>query len=111
MTEEGKKFLSDVVLAIQLIEQFIKDIDDFEYYKTDMKTQSAVERQLVVIGEAINKFRKIERNVDIKHDKQIVAFRNRLVHAYDHIDDTIVWAIMKNHLPNLKKEIKNILSD
>ena len=56
MTEKGKKYLSDIITAIQLIEGFIIDIESFTTYSNDLKTQSAVERQLGIIGEAVNKF-------------------------------------------------------
>ncbi len=55
MTEKSKKYLSDVLMAIQLIREFTIDISDFNIYEKDRKTQSAVERQLVIIGEALNK--------------------------------------------------------
>ena len=58
MTERGKKYLSDIQLAIELIESFIQDIDSFEEYSSDLKTQSAVERQLGIIGEAVNRFKQ-----------------------------------------------------
>ncbi|WP_261376877.1 DUF86 domain-containing protein [Gillisia sp. Hel_I_86] len=35
-----------------------------------------------------------------------MGFRNRLVHAYDSIDNAIVWVIVKRHLLGLKKEIQ-----
>ena len=56
MTDQGKKFLSDILQAIELIESFVFDIKDFDNYLSDLKTQSAVERQLGIIGEAVNKF-------------------------------------------------------
>ena len=104
--EKSKKYLSDILRAIDLIEKFTVDITDFNVYQNDLKTQSAVERQLVIIGEALNKLNKIEVNLEIKHDKQIIGFRNRLVHAYDSIDSSIVWAILNRHLKKLKEEIQ-----
>jgi len=56
MTDQGKKFLSDIIQAINLIESFTSDITDYDNYIADLKTQSAVERQLGIIGEAVNKF-------------------------------------------------------
>ncbi len=56
MTEKGLKYLSDIKQAIDLIEDFTKSINDFNAYDSDLKTQSAVERQLSIIGEAVNKF-------------------------------------------------------
>ncbi len=107
MTERGKKFLSDILRAINLIEDFTKEIDNFNSYEADLKSQSVTERQLAIIGEALSKFRKVEPEVPIENDKQIVAFRNRLIHAYDSIDNAIIWMILKKHLPKLKKEIEN----
>jgi len=109
MTEKGKKYLADILLAIELIEDFTADVPSFLAYEEDRKTQSAVERQLVIIGEALNHFRKLEPDSQIENDKQIVNFRNRLVHAYDSLDNTIIWVIIKKHLLPLKAEIQSIL--
>ena len=108
MTEKGKKYLSDIPMAIDLIENFITDTTDFNLYQKDLKTQSAVERQLGIIGEALNKLKQTESDLSIQNDKQIIGFRNRLVHAYDSIDNAIVWVIVKRHLLELKKEIREL---
>lgn len=108
MTEKSKKYLSDVLIAITLIREFTIDTTDFTTYDKDRKTQSAVERQLVIIGEALNKLRLIEDEFVIENGNQIIGFRNRLVHAYDSIDNSIVWAILKRHLENLRIEIENL---
>lgn len=91
--EKGKKYLSDVLAAPELVDDFLLPIADFRSYQLDLKTKSAVERQLGIIGEAINKYRKLVDEPSLKHDKQIIAFRNILVHAYDNVDDTIIDAI------------------
>jgi uncharacterized protein with HEPN domain len=109
MTDRSRKYLSDILMAIELIEDFTKDVNDFTVYNADRKTQSAVERQLAIIGEALNQFKKLEPETPIENDKQIVAFRNRLVHAYDSLDNSIVWAIMDRHLKPLKKEAEKLL--
>jgi len=44
-------------MAIDLVQNFIAYTPDFNSYQSDFKTQSAVERQLVIIGEALNKLR------------------------------------------------------
>lgn len=101
------KLSSDILMAIQLIEEFTRDAKDFELYDSDLKTQSAVERQLGIIGEALIQLRKNEQPIDINNGHQIIGFRNRLIHAYDRIDNSIVWAILKRHLSTLKSEIEN----
>ena len=59
MTEKGLKYLSDILQAIDLIKDFTKSISNYSDYHNDLKTQSAVERQLGIIGEAVNKFDSI----------------------------------------------------
>jgi uncharacterized protein with HEPN domain len=104
MTEKTQKYLSDVLLAIEAIEDFAKDIATYLEYQQDAKSKSAIERQLIIIGEALNQIRK-EDEIQISNTDEIVGFRNRLVHAYDHIDSNIVWLILKRHLPSLKQEV------
>ncbi len=86
MTERVLKYLSDILQAISLIEDFSKDTIDFSKYQFDYKTQSAIERQLSIIGEALNQIKKLEPNFTIESDQKIISFRNRLVHAYDSIE-------------------------
>jgi uncharacterized protein with HEPN domain len=110
MTERDKKYLSDILIAIDFIEDFLKGINSFKKYSEDTKTKSAVERQLVIIGEAVNNFLKSSPSNTLDNAQKIVSFRNHLVHAYDSVNDNIVWAIIQNHLPLLKTEIINKLS-
>ena len=109
MTEKSKKYLSDILMAIELIEEFIVDYKDFNLYDQDRKTQSAVERQLAIIGEALNQFKKLEPQILIENDKQIISFRNRLVHAYDSLDNSMIWVIINRHLNPLKIEIQKLM--
>lgn len=109
MTEQGKKFLSDILQAIVLIESFTVGIKDFDIFLSDLKTQSAVERQLGIIGEAANHFEKLNTGIKIENMRQIVGLRNKLIHSYDIIDPSIIWAILRNHLTPLKQEIEVLL--
>ena len=110
MTDKAKKYLSDIQYAISLIESFMQGTENYAAFATDLKTQSAIERQLGIIGETVNKFRQEEPAEILTHTKEIVNFRNRIIHAYDNIDDAIVWTITENHLPILKEEIDNLLN-
>lgn len=108
MTERSKKYLSDISRAVELIEEFTAGINDFEDYTADLKKQSAVERQLGIISEGLNMIRQIEPDINIESSHKIIGFRNRLIHAYDSIDNSIVWTVVKKHLPNLKNEIDGL---
>jgi uncharacterized protein with HEPN domain len=72
-------------------------------YDKDRKNSSA-ERQLVIIGEALNKLRVNENDFIIENGLANYWF-SCLVHAYDSIDNSI-WAILNRHLEKLKLEIE-----
>jgi uncharacterized protein with HEPN domain len=48
MTEKAQKYLNDILNAIELIELFSEEIDNFNAYRADLKTKSAVERQIAI---------------------------------------------------------------
>lgn len=105
MTEKSQKYLSDIIHSIELIEEFTKSIKTFSQYENDFKTQSAVERHLGIIGEAVNKYDILNPNDSLVNARKIVGFRNRLIHAYDAIDPSMIWAIIKQYLQPLKEEV------
>ncbi|HOH99067.1 MAG TPA: DUF86 domain-containing protein [Bacteroidales bacterium] len=105
MMDQSRKFLSDILRAIELIEQFSSSTITFQAYQADIKTQSAIERQLSILGEAVNMFDKMEPENTLVNARKIVGFRNRLIHAYDAIDPAVVWTIIQKYLPLLKAEV------
>jgi len=105
MTEMEKKFLYDISTSIELIEDFTKDLKSFADYERDLKTKGAVERHLGIIGEAVNKFLRESKMNELVNASQIISLRNRLIHSYDNIDDSIIWSIVTRYLKPLKDEI------
>src|SRR6056297_2633113 len=63
-----------------------------------------VERELEIIGEAINRILEIDPNIEISEARRIVDLRNWVIHGYDKVDDTIIWGIISRDLPKLKKQ-------
>ena len=108
--DKVSKYLFDIQSAIILIEEFTQDIGSFDQYLNDIKTQSAVERQLAIIGEVVSKLKQVDANFTLNNAKKIIDFRNRLIHSYDNIDSSIVWVVVKRHLPLLKMEIENLIT-
>lgn len=108
MTEKGRKYCSDILRAIDLIAEFTVEISEYNDYLSDGKTQSAVERQLGIVGEALNSLLKAEPHLKIENQEKIIGLRNRLIHSYDGIDPSIVWVIMHRYLPKLKNEVEAI---
>lgn len=54
----------------------------------------------------MNRLEKIDSSIDISSKKQIINMRNRVIHAYDKIDNEIIWGTIVRHLPKLKQEIE-----
>jgi uncharacterized protein with HEPN domain len=107
--DKVSKYLFDISHSISLIEEFLIGIADFPIYQQDLKTQSAIERQLAIIGEVVNKLGQETSKITLTHARQIIDFRNRIIHSYDNIDASIVWVIVKKHLPVLKEEVEKLL--
>lgn len=105
--DEALKYLSDIHKAIVLIEDFTTGTMNYEDYSADLKTQSAVERQLGIIGEAVKKFDALMPEQPLSQTRKIAGFRNRLIHAYDSIDTSMVWVIIQKHLSRLKVEVES----
>ena len=72
----------------------------------------AVERDLEIIGEAVNRIIKRDagHETDITNSKAIIGLRNQVIHAYDNISDENIWSIVINHLPKLKSEVKALIA-
>lgn len=45
------------------------------------------------------------------HGKPIVDARNRIIHGYDTLTVEVIWGIVINHLPMLKNEVAELLSE
>lgn len=111
MDERIQKYLDDIHKAIIEIElatasrskEYKVFLDDFVYRKF-------VERNIEIIGEAMNRILKIVPDIAITSARQIVDTRNYVIHAYDSLRPELLWAIVVNHLPNLKSEVETILS-
>ena len=95
------------LLDIDEIYEFLGDRRDFISYRNDLKTKKAVERNLEIIGEAMNRILKIDINFPIDNAKNIIGTRNRIIHSYDNISDDVIWTIVMRELPLLRKQIEN----
>jgi uncharacterized protein with HEPN domain len=112
MDERILKWLYDIKLSIEEIESFFEDDErDFYKYKSNLMLKRAVERNLEIIGEAVNRIitRDSSYNETISNAKSIVGLRNQVIHAYDNISDENIWSILINHLPKLKVEVEFLI--
>lgn len=108
MDERILKWLYDIKIAIDEIDSYFeKQERDFFKYRDNLMLKRAVERDLEIIGEAINRIVKRDETFQdkITNAKAIIGLRNQVIHAYDSISDEIIWSILINHLPKLRREI------
>jgi uncharacterized protein with HEPN domain len=71
-------YLLDIKVCIDEINSFLGESRDFRLYKNDIKTKKAIERNLEIIGEAMNRITKIDINFEIENSKNIIGTRNRI---------------------------------
>lgn len=101
MKHEINIWLEDIRISITQIYDFLPtDIDYIEFEK-DLKTQKAIERNIEIIGEALNRILKVSPDIAISDSRKIVDTRNRIIHGYDSITPDILWLIIKRSLPML----------
>ena len=110
MPPETSKLVWDMRNAAERIIKFTegKSYDD---YLNDELLRSGVERKFEIIGEAMARLIKADRAVaeGITDYRKISGFRNALIHGYDSINEVISWGIVKNKLPNLLRELTDLL--
>lgn len=102
-------WLEDIARCIDEIFDFLPAERNFFEYQRDVKTRKAVERNIEIIGEAVNRISNREDcTVKIENAQKIIGTRNRIAHEYDNISDEIIWTIIMRELPKLRTEIQQL---
>ena len=104
-------YLKDILEAMEAIEGFVEGTQ-FEEFKGDDKTSSAVIRKFEIIGEAA---KNIPETIKHKHSivpwKEMAGMRDKLIHFYFGIKYELVWRTIKDVIPQIKPLIRKILED
>lgn len=110
MDKKIKKYLEDIILAIQEIETFLDQRPrQFQIFLEDTMFRRAIEREIGIIGEAVTKILQLDPNIEISNARKIKGTRNYIVHSYDTLDEATIWGIVINHIPELKVEVMGLL--
>jgi uncharacterized protein with HEPN domain len=104
-----KACLKDIELSIAEIYEFLPKKRDFHSFRKDLKTRKAVERNIEIIGEAMDRILKTDPSFPISDSRKIVDTRNRIIHGYDSVSEDIIWLIISRYLPILETEVKELL--
>lgn len=107
-----KKSLEDILRAIDEIKSFNSLYPRrFEVFCNTPIYLRAVQMNIAIIGEAMNRVLKEKDDIAISNARKIVNTRNYVIHGYDSLRYEILWAIVLKDLPILEKEIRMLLSD
>ncbi len=112
MERDPRAYLWDVQQAADAIEQFIVGLDAAGYAQNAL-VRAAVERQFEIIGEALNQLSKVSPELarQVPNVREIIGFRNVLIHGYAAVDDARVWQIAQTSLPGLHKAVSTLLAE
>lgn len=112
MRIETSKYLHDIIQAGTRIKRFCANVT-FETYQQNDMLRAAVERQFEIIGEALNQLGKLDPETCnmITDRRQIIAFRNVLIHGYADVDDRLVWDVVQTRLDLLQSEATTLLNE
>jgi uncharacterized protein with HEPN domain len=109
MAPELRKYLWDAKEAASRALRFTagKTLDD---YVADELLRAAVERQFLILGEALGRVRQLDPDLAarIADLNQAVALRNQLAHGYAEIDDVIVWGVVAGPLKKMLSELESL---
>jgi uncharacterized protein with HEPN domain len=108
MLPKDKALLWDMKTASEDIQGFINELL-YDSFVNDKKTRYAVERQLLVIGEAANNVSEELKNENSQIPwKRIIGLRNVLAHEYGEILIDRIWNICQSSIPELLKLINEL---
>ena len=112
MRRDARALLWDVNSAAASISEFLEGMTA-ESYAASPLVHSAVERKFEIIGEALAALVQLDPELAkrIPDVRQIIAFRNLLIHGYATIDHSRVWRIAQTFLPALKTAIATMIEE
>lgn len=109
MKHEINAWIEDISRSIDEIYTFLPSELSYIDFEKDLKTRKAVERNIEIIGEALNRILKVDPGITISDSRKIVDTRNRIIHGYDSVTADILWLIIKKSLPILQVEVNALL--
>ena len=112
MRPETLGILADIRDAAQFIADDTSGVT-YETFATNRRVRQLVLYNFMIIGEAVNRMRRLDPDVadKISAVQQIVGLRNALIHGYQDIDYPTVWHAVAESLPVLAAEVTMLLQE
>jgi uncharacterized protein with HEPN domain len=112
MRRDPRAYLWDVIQAGEAVQRFV-DGTTLEKYRADLLVHSAVERQLEIVGEALNQLSRVDKGLAARIPEigAVIGFRNVLVHGYAEVDHARVWQTIHHSLPVPLPTVRSLLAE
>jgi uncharacterized protein with HEPN domain len=105
-------YLADILAACESITSLLEGVD-LATYRRERPIRSAVEREFIIIGEAVAALVRLDPGLGerVSGARLIVGFRNQLAHAYATVDDETVLGVALHDVPILQEECAALLEE
>jgi uncharacterized protein with HEPN domain len=112
MERDARSYLWDMREAADAIAEFTVSMNASEYAESRI-VRAAVERQFEIIGEALSQLAKLDPALAhrVPDFRDIISFRNLLIHAYAVINHDEVWDAVQTSLPTLRQTVAALLDE
>jgi uncharacterized protein with HEPN domain len=111
MSNEFLDYVEDIADAMEKAEILLKGVT-YDQFESDFRINFAVVRALEIVGEATKRLPMTLRDQYPNIPwKQMAGMRDRIIHGYDTVDLEIVWDVVKQDIPQIKRQIQQILKD
>lgn len=112
MQPDARKFLEDVIEACDAVTEFVRGRSQADY-RSDKLLRAGVERELMIVGEALLRARSLGAPVEdhITEVRKAIGLRHVLVHGYSAVDDDVIWGIAVGKVPLLRAEARQLLDE
>ena len=111
MLLKTQKYLYDIRMSIDSIYDYLGEHRNFNDYVTNKQLRRSVERELEIVGEAVNRILQLDPAITIDNARKIIGLRNLVIHSYDNVNNATVWGIVTNHLPKLRENVNRLLEE
>ena len=112
MRRDPRAYLWDIQQSVQAIQDFVSG-RSFEDYEENRMLRSAVEREFLIVGEAMNRLARHDEPIAarVTDYRRIINLQNLIAHEYDEVRNDILWALVDDGLPVLFEEVSGLLEE
>ena len=108
MVKDDLAYVEHILDCIRKIKEFSEGLS-FKEFSSNELVQDAIIRNIEIIGEASKKISSNTKQIYYEIPwKEIAGMRDKLIHDYLGVDVEVVWRTIKEDIPSLEIQIKEI---